>query len=350
MSLRGETNPVSERHRFDEKALALWLPEHLPEFEGPVEICQFKGGQSNPTFLLEAGSGDYVLRKKPPGSLLPSAHAIDREYRVLQALADSDVPVPKARSYCDDDTIIGTPFYVMDHQPGRIFTNPLLPTLDNTERAALYESMNETLARLHSFDWETHGLGDFGKPGNYFARQVSRWCGQFEKLKTEDVPSMDALSSWLRSNIPDDETTTVVHGDYRLANLIIHPTEPRVVAVLDWELSTLGHPLSDLAYNCMTYSLPAAHPLAPGFVGADIDDLGIPTEDDYLSSYAEHAGLDPKPLWRFCVVFSLYRVAAIQLGVYSRAMQGNASSDTAHLFGESYRMVADAGWDLASGG
>jgi aminoglycoside phosphotransferase (APT) family kinase protein len=347
---RPGTRPVSERHRFDEGALAAWLERSLADFAGPAIVHQFAEGQSNPTFHVAAASGEYVVRKKPPGDLLPSAHAVDREYRVLEALADSGVPVPAVRAFCADETVIGTPFYVMDFKPGRIVTDVLLPELDAADRAAVYDSMNQSLASLHLVDWKGRGLETYGRPDGYFTRQVDRWTRQYEKTRVEDVPALDSLRGWVTANIPDDDTAAIVHGDYRLGNLILHPIEPRVVAVLDWELSTIGHPLADLAYNCMTYHLPVNDPIAAGFVGADVELLaGIPSETAYLEAYAARTGRDPGPLWRFCMAFSLYRAAAIQLGVYVRSRQGNAASETAALFGKTYRMVADAGWRFLSG-
>jgi len=343
---RPGTRPTAERHRFDEGQLDAWLGGHLPGYEGPLVVRQFAGGQSNPTFHLRTASGEYVLRKKPPGRLLESAHAIDREYRVLEALAGSDVPVPRTRVYCDDAAIIGTPFYVMDYQPGRIFTDPLLPGLSRSERAALYDAMNDTLARLHRFDWSGAGLADFGRPAQYVARQLGRWRKQYEVTRVESVPALEELGDWLARNLPPDESTSIAHGDFRLGNLIFHEHEPRVVAILDWELATLGHPVSDLAYNCLTYYLPAGHAVAPGFVGQDVAALGIPAEEDYVAAYARRVGLEEIPDWRFFVAFSLFRVSAIQLGVYARARQGNAASATAQLFGDSYRMVAEAGLNV----
>lgn len=343
---RQGTRAVPSRHRFDEEALSRWLAAHLSGFEAPLAVRQFEGGQSNPTFHLAAASGEYVLRKKPPGMLLPSAHAVDREYRVLLALAGSGVPVPVARTYCDDAAIIGTPFYLMDYQPGRIFTDPLLPGVPAPERTALYDAMNDTLARLHRFDWRRAGLADYGRPEQYVARQLDRWSKQYDAMRTDDVPELDALRQWLTAHIPDDEQAAIAHGDFRIGNLIFHATEPRVVATLDWELSTIGHPLSDLAFNCMTYHLPAGHPISAGFAGADIQALGIPSEPDYLAAYASRTGTDPRPSWGFYMAFSLFRTAAIQQGVYARALQGNASSTTARAFGESYRLVARAGHRL----
>lgn len=345
---RPGTRAVAPRHAFDTDALSAWLSRHLDGFAGPLQVLQFAGGQSNPTFLLRTSGGEWVLRKQPPGQLLPSAHAIDREYRVLRALAGSSVPVPVTRCYCDDASIIGTPFYLMDYQAGRIFDNPLLPTLTPSQRGAAYGSMNAALAQLHCVDWRAAGLADYGKPERFIERQLSRWRHQYAASRTDDVPAMDRLSDWLDKHLPGDELSAITHGDYRIGNLIYAADAPQVAAVLDWELSTIGHPFSDLAFNCMTYHLPAGHPISAGFVGADLDALGIPGEDSYLAQYARHSGLDPRPHWAFYMAFSLFRTAAIQQGVYARALAGNAASTTAHLFGESYRMVADVGWRLVA--
>jgi aminoglycoside phosphotransferase (APT) family kinase protein len=340
------TRPVKAVDRLDVGAIEAWLDLHLEDFTGPLEILQFDGGQSNPTFLLVTPNAKYVLRKKPSGDLLPSAHAIDREYRVISALAGSEVLVPVLRGYCDDASLVGTPFYLMDYQPGRIFTDPLLAGSTPQERSAIYDSMNATLARLHSFDWRGAGLGDFGRPEQFVERQLSRWSKQYSLSRTDDVASMDHLRDWLLVHIPDDERATINHVDFRLGNLIYAEATPVVAAVLDWELATIGHPFSDLAFNCMTYHLPAGHPIAAGFIGADLAALGIPDEDAYLEAYAERSGRDPRPHWRFYMAFSLFRTAAIQQGVYARALQGNASSTIANLFGESYQVVADAGLRL----
>jgi aminoglycoside phosphotransferase (APT) family kinase protein len=347
---RPGVRPVPERHRFDEARLTAWLEQNLPGFAGPLVLRQFVGGQSNPTFHVRAPSGEYVLRKKPPGQLLESAHAIDREYRVLGALASSDVPVPRVRLYCADAEVIGTPFYVMDYQPGRIFTDPLLPGLAPAERAAIYDAMNDALARLHVFDWGGAGLGDYGKPAQYVARQIARWSRQYQAARTEEEPAMDQLANWLAANVPARETAAIAHGDFRIGNLIFDASEARVVAILDWELSTIGDPLCDLAYNCMTYHLQAGDPVAAGFLGAGSAALGIPSEADYLAAYAVRTGRADVPDWRFYMAFSLYRTAAIQYGVYRRAQAGNASSETAHLFGGTYRRVAETGWALARDG
>jgi aminoglycoside phosphotransferase (APT) family kinase protein len=342
------TRPVRSSHRFDELALQAWLRVSLPGFRGPVDVLQFKGGQSNPTFLLRAASGDYVLRKQPPGKLLPSAHAIDREYRVMGALAGSAVPVPRVRLYCDDPAVIGTPFYLMDFVAGRIFEDPLLPGQSNGERSAVYAGMVARLAALHAFDWRTAGLKDFGRHEGYVERQLARWGRPFAPGGDADAPVMSRLLEWLSARMPAADETSLIHGDYRLGNLMFAPDAPEVVAVLDWELATLGHPLADLAFNCMTWYLPAGHPVAPGFVGADIASLGIPDEQSYVAAYARALGLADIPDWRYFMIFSLFRTAAIQHGVWQRALRGNAASEIATLFGESYRMVADAGWRLAA--
>jgi aminoglycoside phosphotransferase (APT) family kinase protein len=340
------TRAVGARDRFDTVALEAWLNAHLEGFRGPLEILQFDGGQSNPTFLLMTPSGKYVLRKKPIGDLLPSAHAIGREYRMITALAGSEVPVPVPLCYCEDASLIGTSFYLMDYQRGRIFTDPLLPTLTPNERGSVYDAMNVTLVRLHAFDWRGAGLGDFGRPEQFVERQLARWSTQYSLSRTGDLASMEHLRDWLLAHIPDDEQATIAHGDFRLGNLIYAAETPTVAAVIDWELATIGHPFSDLAFNCMPYHLPAGHPIAAGFIGADLTALGIPDEEVYLTAYAERSGRDPRPHWRFYMAFSLFRTAAIQQGVYARALKGNANSTFAHLFGESYQVVAEAGLRL----
>lgn len=309
-------------------------------------MSQFKGGQSNPTYCINTPENAYVLRKKPPGKLLPSAHAVDREYRVLQALADTGVPVPQVVHFCEDHSVIGTPFYVMEFLHGRILRNPQLPGMNPSERTAIYAAMNDTLTRLHTLDWKAAGLEDYGKPDNYLARQVALWKRQYEASKTQDVAAMDQLMNWLPDHIPADDSVSVVHGDYRLENLMFDETEARVIAVLDWELSTLGHPLSDLAYNCMTYYMPSDSAIANGFVGYDIARMGIPSEKDYVSAYCRRTGREDIADWNFFMAFSLFRIAAIQQGVYARSLKGNASSEVAPLFGKLYPFVAEQGCAL----
>ncbi|MET0390480.1 MAG: phosphotransferase [Polyangiales bacterium] len=308
----------------DEAALVAYLRDHLPGFTGPLTVKKFAGGQSNPTYKLETPTAAYVLRKKPPGTLLPSAHMVDREYRVLSALAPTEVPVARPRLYCDNTAIIGSEFFVMDYVEGRIFWDPTLPTLQPSERRPLYREMARVLAALHGVNIEQAGLSTYGKPGNYFARQVARWASQYEAAKTDPLPEMDHVLAYLQANIPTDDSVALVHGDYRLDNMIFHPTEPRVLAVLDWELSTLGHPLADLAYSCMAYHLdtPGRPPLAQ-FASKE---NGVPTEREFVADYCELAGRSPDLDLRYYLAFSLYRYAGIVQGVYKRGLSGNASS------------------------
>ncbi|MCP5112055.1 MAG: phosphotransferase [bacterium] len=340
-----ETTPVRSAHRFDEGALLDYLERDVEGFQGPVEIRQFKGGQSSPTFHLAAASGEYVMRKKPPGKLLPSAHAVDREYRVMRALENTPVPVCRTHALCLDESLIGTMFYVMDYVPGRIFRDPTLPGMTPAQRREIYLAMIEVLAALHQVDHEKAGLADFGKTGSYYARQISRWSRQYEAQKTTGIPSMERLMEWLPDNIPATEETTLVHGDYRLENLILHPTEPRVAAVLDWELSTLGHPLADLVYNCMPYHLPPG-PFG-GLAHKQTDHSGIPGEAEHVNVYCRLTGRDKIPDWDFCMAFALFRSASIAQGVYARALQGNASNENAIRVGEGAALLADLAWKVA---
>ena len=336
---------VRERHRFEVAALERYLARHLDGFAGPVAVRQFQGGQSNPTYLLRTSGHEYVLRRKPPGKLLPSAHAVDREYRVLTALAATDIPVPRTYVYCDDPAVIGTPFYVMDCVRGRIFANPLLPGMSAAERACLYEVMNGVLARLHRLDWQALGLGDFGKPGNYFARQIHRWTTQYRASETENIPEMERLIEWLPGHIPAGDETTIVHGDYRPGNMVVHPTEPRILAVLDWELSTLGHPLADLAYNCVPYHFDEE---ADGLAGKDLARLGIPSEAAYIAAYCRRTGRDGIEHWDFYVAFSLFRLAAISQGIMGRVLAGTANDPSARDRGLRARALAADGWALVA--
>jgi aminoglycoside phosphotransferase (APT) family kinase protein len=336
-----QTAEVREQHRFDVAALERYLRDRVVGFTGPLEVSQFRGGQSNPTYHLRAGAREYVLRRKPPGKLLPSAHAVDREYRIMTALAGTGVPVPRTYLYCDDPAVIGTPFYVMDCVHGRIFTEPTLPGASAAERAAIYDDMNAVLARLHQVDWQGLGLADFGRPGNYFARQIHRWSQQYRASETEKIEAMERLMAWLPEHVPPGDETVVVHGDYRPGNLIVHPAEPRVVAVLDWELSTLGHPLADLAYNCIPYHLVE---MGEGFYGLDRSAEGIPSEDEYLAAYARRTGRAAIPDWSFHIAFALFRIAAISQGIMGRVVSGTANDPNARLRGERARPLAEIAW------
>lgn len=335
--------PPLPSHRFDEAGLAQYLVSALPGFQGPMRVRQFQGGQSNPTFHLEAASGEYVLRKQPPGALLPSAHAVDREYRVQSALAGGAVPVATPRLLCRDPAVIGTMFYVMDYLPGRVFADRALPGLAPVERAAIYGEMGRALAALHGVDWRAAGLEGFGRPESYLARQVERWTRQYLASTVGPVPAMDGLIAWLpaRAAALRDETA-IAHGDFRLGNLLFHPTEPRLLAVLDWELSTLGHPLADLAYNCLPWRLP---PALDGLAGTAAP--GIPGEAEYVAEYCRRTGRDGVPDLDTFAVFALFRWAAIAAGVYRRALDGNAADARALEVGAKFRALADAGWALA---
>lgn len=339
----GPTTGVRRGHEIDRPRLERYLAEHLDGFRGPVDIRQFEGGQSNPTYFLHASSGDFVLRKKPPGELLPSAHAVDREYRVMTALAVTDVPVPVTRLLCDDATVIGTPFFVMDCVAGRVFRQPHLPGVSPPDRSRMYEHMAEVLAALHRVDVAAIGLSDYGKPGNYYARQIARWSRQYAAASTDEIGAMDRLMEWLPSHIPPGDEAAIVHGDYRVENLIFHPTAPRIVAVVDWELSTLGHPLADLAYNCLTYHLPAE---ALGLVQhGDEDRTGMPGEAEYVAMYCRHTGRASIPQWNFYLAFSMFRLASILQGVYARGLQGNAASEYALQRGKAARLIAGIAWE-----
>ena len=319
----------------DTSRLGPYLAERIPGFSGELTAEKFAGGQSNPTFKLTAGGVSYVLRRKPPGELLASAHAVDREFRVISALQGTDVPVPKSFVLCDDDSIIGSMFYVMEYLDGRVMWDPLIPeAADNRERAAIYDAMNQTLAALHTVDVEAIGLADFGRPGNYFERQVARWSKQYRASETRRIEGMEFLMQWLPDNMPEDDgTVSLVHGDYRLDNIMFHPEEPRVVAVLDWELSTLGHPLADLAYQVMAWMLPRDSGIK-GLQGVDRQALGIPTDEEYIARYCERTGRSGIDNWNFYIVFCLFRLAAILQGIVKRAEIGTASSSEADVRGD----------------
>jgi len=338
---------VTARHRFDVERLAAHLERHLAEFRGPLTVQQFQGGQSNPTYLLSTPTGRYVMRSKPGpvAKLLPSAHAIEREFHVMRALASQGIPVPWTLLLVEDESVIGRAFYVMEHVVGRIFWEQSLPGASVAERAAIYDEMNRIIARLHTVDIERAGLSDYGKAGNYFARQIGRWSRQYRASETAKVDAMDRLIDWLPEHIPAGDETTVVHGDYRMDNLVFHPTEPRIVAILDWELSTLGHPLADLSYHCMSWHIaPGAF---RGIAGLDHAALGIPGEDEYIRLYSERTGRGPIEHWNFYLAYNLFRIAAILQGVYKRATEGIASSDNAAKSGENAKALAELGWRYA---
>ncbi len=319
----------------DEKGLADYLAQHIEGFEGPVTAHKFSGGQSNPTFRLETPKGQYVLRRQPPGKLLKSAHAVDREFRVYQALAGTDVPVPKVYHLCEDRDVIGSMFYVMELCEGRIFWDAALPEMaDNDQRAAAYDQMNQVLAAIHSVDIQAVGLSDYGKPGNYFERQLRRWSEQYRASETQTIEPMNQLMAWLEAHIPEDDgRVSLVHGDFRLDNMIFAPDAPRIIAVLDWELSTLGHPFADLAYQCMQLRMPANSGNMSGLAGADRSALGIPEEKEYVARYCERMGIDGIQHWAFYLAFSFFRLAAIAQGVAKRALDGNASNKEAQKVG-----------------
>ncbi|KAA3445962.1 phosphotransferase family protein [Mesorhizobium sp. SARCC-RB16n] len=333
---------MSDPNTLDQAALAPYLEAQIPDFSGLAAIEKFKSGQSNPTYLLTAASGRYVLRAKPPGQLLKSAHQVDREFRVMKALAGTAVPVPEMLHLSAEDSPIGRMFYVMEFLDGRIFWDPALPEArDNGERAAIYDAMNATLAALHDVDVEAVGLGDFGHPGNYFERQLARWTSQYRASETSAIADMDRLIAWLETHMPaDDGLISLVHGDYRLDNLIFAPDQPKVLAVLDWELSTLGHPFADIAYQCMQWRLPHASGFR-GLGGIDRSALGLPGEEEYVAAYCQRRGLTGIGDWAFFLAFSFFRLAAICQGVYKRALDGNASNpEKAKTYGEAVKLLS----------
>jgi len=312
--------PVSPQHRFDEVALDRWMAENVDGYAGDLEMLQFAGGASNPTFLLASHGHKYVLRKKPPGQLLQSAHQVDREFRVMDALGPTDVPVPVMRGLCTDDAVIGTSFYVMDFLEGRIFRDAALPGMEPDERRAIYDELNATLAKLHAVDWQGVGLGNFGKPGNYFERQVARWARQYRDAPLDPVPDMERLIEELPTHIPDDPSVSIAHGDFRLENMMFHPAEPRLIAVLDWELSTIGHPLADLGYSGFLWH--SHSPTWGSLDGVDLAESGIPTEAEWIEAYRRRTGRDRVEGWNFLLAFSVFRLASISHGVHARAKAG----------------------------
>ena len=328
-------------HTLDIEKLSDYLTQQLDEFTGIKKSKKFNTGQSNPTYLLETAEKKYVLRKKPPGELLPSAHAVDREYRIIKALEETKVPVPRTVFLCNDESIIGTIFYVMEFVDGRIFWDPTLPEIDENKRMKVYEETVRIMAELHKIDVEKAGLLDFGKPGNYFERQVGRWIKQYRAAETESYPEVETLIAWLEKTMPDDDgLISIVHGDYRLYNMIFDHEEESMLALLDWELSTIGHPYADLAYQCMNWYIPQIG-ITPGLAGINLQKLGIPSEDDYVSNYCSKMGINSIPNWSFYLAFGFFRLAGIAQGVYKRSIQGNASADNAKELGAAVPILGE---------
>ncbi len=330
---------------FDARVLADWMKAQGIIDQAVLTSKALTGGQSNPTFLLTSGAQRFVLRKKPPGALLPSAHAVDREYRVIKALQGTPVPVPELYAFSEDSSIVGTPFYLMEFLEGRVIVDQSLPGLAREERTAIYRDMNRIIAALHQVNPTAVGLADFGRAGNYFGRQIARWSRQYQESRTENIEALDSLIEWLPENIPAGDITTIVHGDYRLDNLVLHPTEPRAIGLLDWELATLGHPLADFAYHCMSWHIPPS--LWRGIGGLDLAALGIPSEAEYVKQYSEVTGFSGLEHWDFYIAYNLFRMAAILQGIARRAIDGTASSSDAIETGKKARPLAEIGWKYA---
>jgi len=341
------TREVTERLRFDASRLESYLAEHLPGFAGPIVVSQFKGGQSNPTYLIETPLRRYVLRRKPPGKLLPSAHAVDREYRVISALHAEGFSVAEPLLYCEDESVVGTAFFVMGFVDGRVFWEPHMPESYPAERAQIYDSMNATLARLHSFDPAAIGLGDYGRGENYVGRQVARWSKQYRASETERIEDMERLIDWLPAHLPPDQPTRVVHGDYRLDNMIVAPDAPTIVAVLDWELSTLGDPLADFSYHLMQWHMPHSDAGTGSLVGFDLAALGIPARDSYIAAYLARTGLDPRPHLSVYFAYNFFRLAAIMQGIAGRVRDGTATSAYAASKAQLVRPLAAQAFEFA---
>jgi aminoglycoside phosphotransferase (APT) family kinase protein len=349
------TQPMHEMHSIDTAKLTAWLNAHLPGFKGPVSLERFKGGQSNPTYQLITPDQTYVMRTKPGpvAKLLPSAHAIEREFKVMQGLYGTDVPVPQMHVLCEDESIIGRAFYVMAFVQGRVLWDQTLPSLNNMARASIYDEMNRVIAALHTVPFAERGLENYGRPGNYFERQIGRWSKQYAASVTQPIPEMDKLIEWLPAHMPasaqDASKVSIVHGDYRLDNLMFHPTEPRVLAVLDWELSTLGHPLADFSYLCMAWHIPPG--TFRGIGGVNIAALGIPSESEYIHKYCDRTGLanpaDLKADWNFYLAYNMFRIAAILQGIAKRVETGTASSDEAKANGAGASPMAELAWKFA---
>ena len=349
------TRPVTDKHAFDVAALSAWLDAHLDGFKGPLTVELFKGGQSNPTYKLVTPTRSYVMRAKPGpvAKLLPSAHAIEREFAVMRGLHGTEVPVPQMYCLCEDEAVIGRAFYIMEFMQGRVLWDQSLPGLSRDERGAIYNEMNRVISALHTVRFAERGLASYGKPGNYFERQIGRWSKQYVASITQPIAEMDELMAWLPAHIPadarDESRVSIVHGDYRLDNLMFHATEPRVIAVLDWELSTLGHPLADFSYHCMAWHIPPGS--FRGIGGLDVASLGIPTEDEYIRLYCERTGLTTpaalKADWNFYMAYNLFRLAAILQGIAKRVEAGTASSAQAASSGAGARGLAEMAWKFA---
>src|SRR6266853_3736472 len=340
----GQTVDVKAGHDFDARRLEAFLRKAVVGFEGPLSVKQFESGQSNLTYLLRTPTRSYVLRRKPPGKLLKSAHAVDREFRVMRALGSVGFPVPEVLVLCEDESIVGTMFYVMAHVPGRVFLDCSMPDLAPEERSAVFDSVNAALARLHSLDCAALGLVDFGRTGNYFARQISRWSQQYVASRTEDIVEMDRLIEWLPGAVPPEDLTRLIHGDFSFHNVLVHPTEPRVVAVLDWELSTLGHPLADLMYHTMEWYRPAGIDPRGTLLGRDLASLGIPEFDEYLRRYCGHAGIVVPSNVAFYRAYNLFRIAAITQGIVGRVRDGTGVAANSAQLAAAVRPLAQAAW------
>ncbi|MGH6870330.1 MAG: phosphotransferase family protein [Rhizomicrobium sp.] len=341
------TKEVVERYRFDEKTLEAWLAERIEGFRTPLEVRQFKGGQSNPTYKLITPNRNYVLRRKPPGKLLPSAHAVDREYRIISALYPTGFPVAKPYLLCEDESIIGTMFYVMDCVEGRIYWGPMLPDQTPKQRTQIYDAMNATFAQLHDMDWRKLGLEDYGKPGNYVGRQVARWTKQYKASESERIDEMERLIEWLPQHLPADARDSIVHGDYRLDNMILHPTEPRVIAVLDWELCTIGDPMADFTYHLMQWQMPGGVSSGGSLLDADFAALGIPDKDAYTAMYCRRTHRDRVPNMDYYAAYNFFRLAGILQGIVGRVRDGTAANANAAQNAAGVRPLAERAWHFA---
>ena len=331
------TKNVDERLKIDSANIQHWIDEYVPNAGNIKAIEQFKGGQSNPTYKIITESKNLVLRRKPPGKLLPSAHAVDREYKVITALYETGIPVPKTYGLCEDDDVAGTAFFIMDFLDGDLFWDPMIPTMTNRDRTQIYKNKNKTLAKLHSVDYKKIGLEDYGKPGNYVARQVSRWSKQYRASETDNIEAMNNLIDWLPKNIPDDDETTIVHGDYRLDNMILKNNE--VIGILDWELSTLGHPIADFSYHCLSWRTQEAF-----WDENKLKELGIPSEREYMEMYCENSGKDLSNNWEFYMAFNMFKIAGILQGILGRVRDGTAASKHAEERGNMVFPLSEAAW------